>query len=356
MTIPQIPVYLWTNLSNAAKNNEIDNFLRIAMPYGGNKIQDEYGWTPLHYATRYGSDEMVKRLLENGAAHSINVEDNGGWTPLHTATRYGSDEMVKRLLESGAAQSINDINNYGSTPLHYATRYGSYEMVKHLLENGADKSINVATNYGLTPLHIAAEYADIDTIRHLWGVTDQTPRQILSLYSRHAVNNGKLNQDDRQLLYPYTLESQIQACNIEYVTATLSFWTAISIIFVVQFTTLPIPLIVVPMTTLVVAIILSGIRVRAHVLACGVKPEYQPSLVTPINVEACLPQATATHTSNNLLEREVLFVERKIDHRIPEADWILADHSKCKPGKIVTIAAPNAQPPSYEEATSACTN
>jgi hypothetical protein len=61
------------------------------------------GWTPLHYAaSNPGRDSatMVRLLLEHFAY--IDAESPNKTTPLMMAARYGTDSVVKLLLEEGA--------------------------------------------------------------------------------------------------------------------------------------------------------------------------------------------------------------------------------------------------------------
>ena len=60
---------------------------------------------------------MVDYLISNGA--NTNVKDEYGNTPLHYASLYGKSKVVKYLINKGA--DINKKNNKGNTPLHYAS-------------------------------------------------------------------------------------------------------------------------------------------------------------------------------------------------------------------------------------------
>ena len=61
--------------------------------------RDEDGATALLWASRNGSADCVRTLLE--AKASVNV-DNLGWTPLMAASFSNSPEAVRALLEGGA--------------------------------------------------------------------------------------------------------------------------------------------------------------------------------------------------------------------------------------------------------------
>lgn len=66
-------------------------------------MRDNCGWTPLHEACNYGNVEIVRLLIEHGAA----VNDRGGKycegvTPLHDAASCGHIDVMETLLQSGA--------------------------------------------------------------------------------------------------------------------------------------------------------------------------------------------------------------------------------------------------------------
>ncbi len=73
------------------------------------------GWTPLHYAAAYpgkGAVEQVQLLLEHHAY--IDAESPNKTTPLMMAARYGSADVVKLLLEQGADASLRNELNLGA--------------------------------------------------------------------------------------------------------------------------------------------------------------------------------------------------------------------------------------------------
>jgi len=154
-----------------------------------NVRKDDKGATPLHAAAEYGYSEIVKVLLEHGAAP--NIRDKYGDTPLHYAAVFGNSKVVKVLLEHGVDPNIRD--KYGATPLHYAAAFDypkivellpkdlsdydatplqgavefNYpEVVKLLLEHGANPNIQ-DYKYGRTPLHDAAKNCHVDVARVL---------------------------------------------------------------------------------------------------------------------------------------------------------------------------------------------
>ena len=89
-------------------------------------------------AASTGNLNVVKQALANGMDPNTKDPKSGG-TLLTTAALMGHTEIVKLLLEHGAA--VNTQSNDGGTALHAAAFLGRAETVKLLLEHGADTSI-----------------------------------------------------------------------------------------------------------------------------------------------------------------------------------------------------------------------
>ena len=117
-------------------------------------VQDEYGKTPLHWATGKKQIEAMKVLVEEYNV-DINVRNRYGGTPLHVAASQANPEGARYLIAHNA--DVNARANNGATPLHYAAlkiKPGHLEVAKILLENGAD--VNAKMSDGITSLAIAA--------------------------------------------------------------------------------------------------------------------------------------------------------------------------------------------------------
>jgi ankyrin repeat protein len=109
------------------------------------------GWTPLHLAAHFGSQEAVRLLLNKGAqadARSNNALQN---TPLHAAAAGRAAGAAALLLNYGA--SANARQQGGWTPLHAAAQNGDIEFARTLLEAGAD--VNARADNRQSPLDLA---------------------------------------------------------------------------------------------------------------------------------------------------------------------------------------------------------
>lgn len=81
------------------------------------------GWTPLHYAASNpepSSLDMVRLMLEHHAY--IDAESPNKSTPLMMAARYGTEPVVKLLLEEGADPLVR--NERGMSAIDFARQVG----------------------------------------------------------------------------------------------------------------------------------------------------------------------------------------------------------------------------------------
>lgn len=109
------------------------------------------GFTLLHLACFFGSDDGVKMLLEQGAEPNVATENEMKVMPLHSAIAAGRRHAVNMLILAGA--DVNARQQAGFTPLHGAANRGDLDMIKALLDAGADPFTRSET--GETALEIA---------------------------------------------------------------------------------------------------------------------------------------------------------------------------------------------------------
>lgn len=130
--------------------------------------RNEKGETQLHQACISGNIQQLNRLLDQG--HPVNIRDHAGWTPLHEASNHGHHDIVKVLLERGAA--INDKGGKscdGITALHDACVNGCLEVVEVLLDHGAQPTLRTDFNdTALDSLEKWKETAKLNTTEQIF--------------------------------------------------------------------------------------------------------------------------------------------------------------------------------------------
>ena len=118
---------------------------------------DNLNRTPLIISCERNDATIVKMLLEykpNINVMSLSKETNlFDKSALHIACENGCYEIVKLLIDNGAAVDL--LNSKSETPLHFAAKSFNSEIVQILLEHHV--SINAITRDLKTPLHYACE-------------------------------------------------------------------------------------------------------------------------------------------------------------------------------------------------------
>lgn len=95
---------------------------------------EEYMGTLMHFAARYGTVDIVRFLVENGAS----LDRRGGVLeapPISYAARSGNLDILRYLLEAGATL---DTRHATINPLLGAARQGHVEVVEYLLQTSID--------------------------------------------------------------------------------------------------------------------------------------------------------------------------------------------------------------------------
>ena len=90
---------------------------QLQQPGVRDALHPEYGITPLTWAALVGRQEMVARLLEQGA--DVKAVNRDGGTALHSAAFLGRTEIVEQLLAKGAQPLA--VNFAGETPFKSAS-------------------------------------------------------------------------------------------------------------------------------------------------------------------------------------------------------------------------------------------
>ncbi|XP_043497215.1 transient receptor potential channel pyrexia-like [Polistes fuscatus] len=112
-----------------------------------NVVDSNTGLTALHHATRLGSPEAVKRLLDEDAWPLFQCVDSK-ITPLHVAASDGNLEVLIILLQKIRREHVDIRDEIGQTALHRACYKGHRECARVLIDYGSD--LSAKTKSGVT--------------------------------------------------------------------------------------------------------------------------------------------------------------------------------------------------------------
>ena len=118
-------------------NNDIVKIL-LESTFVDTRYPNVFNYTPLIIASRYGYQDVVKTILQNGA--NIESQDDIGETALINAALWGHIEIVELLLKNGANLNVRGIKNRRS-PLSWAAYMGHTNVVKLLMKWNANPNL-----------------------------------------------------------------------------------------------------------------------------------------------------------------------------------------------------------------------
>ncbi|MDJ1185241.1 ankyrin repeat domain-containing protein [Roseofilum casamattae] len=137
------------DLLHMAMPRDSANAVKFLLEKGADvDIQDERGFSLLHYAAINNALTVAQVLLEQGVAVDA-VPSHHSLTPLHEASTGGHINAIELLLDNGAEIDAQEsVTSY--TPLHLAISGNFPEAVKVLISRGA--SVKLEDSSGRTPL------------------------------------------------------------------------------------------------------------------------------------------------------------------------------------------------------------
>lgn len=136
---------------SALNMNDMERFRQAVQEMPNIDELDNYGRSISFYALMNDNLSALEILKSEGA--DFFLQDNNGWTLLHfAADRYLLD--VAKFLISNEVD-VNSKDNYGNTVISRATfsSKGKGEMIRLLLASGADPSIK--NNSGVSAINLA---------------------------------------------------------------------------------------------------------------------------------------------------------------------------------------------------------
>lgn len=123
--------------------------------------QDDYGVTPLFWASRLGYDDIAVLLLNREA--DVNAQSKVRKTPLMEAAEKGHVNIARLLLERGAKVDIQTLKGWSA--LMWAAESGHTDVVTLLLANDAE--FLLVNNQGESALDIAKKNNHKDVVEVL---------------------------------------------------------------------------------------------------------------------------------------------------------------------------------------------
>lgn len=112
---------------------------------------DIHGDSAMHYAAKYGLEELCDILIHNDA--KVNCSNRKGETPLHIAAIYNKITIIRKLIDNGA--NVNATDLLGNSAMHNASNLGNIGASKVLMTYNSDLAI--VNSVGQTALDIAKE-------------------------------------------------------------------------------------------------------------------------------------------------------------------------------------------------------
>jgi len=94
---------------------------------------DNYEFTALHYAARFGTAKVAEVLIAHGA--DIKAKDKWSYQPIHWAAYHDQPEIIELLIAKGS--DVNVKTSLGQTPLELAKPRRNTASIEVLLKHGA---------------------------------------------------------------------------------------------------------------------------------------------------------------------------------------------------------------------------
>ena len=126
-------------------------------------IADDFGTTPIHYATL--EPNLLRMIVQYTEGMLLNITDGKGNTPLHHSIKYECIESVTILIEAPGCD-VNVANLKGETPLITACKYSNNAIVQ-VLAASERCNINTSDDEGNTALHIAVSSGQLENVQCL---------------------------------------------------------------------------------------------------------------------------------------------------------------------------------------------
>lgn len=169
-----------TSLHLAAQTNAPPNLLEKLMTGQSVttlRMQDDHGWTALHYAAHGGASKVLNRLitfekkLANLETHYVDLQDKNQQSAIMLAIGAANYDCVLVLIDHEACLAL--VNNAGSSTLHIAAATGQVHLCKMLVDHGV--YVDALDKAGRTPLYVACENGHHEAMHYLISLAQADP-------------------------------------------------------------------------------------------------------------------------------------------------------------------------------------
>ena len=148
----------------------VKNYLRLGESINtssGLTFINWFGYTPLHFAVDFQSNETVELLLKSGA--SITAKDHRKNTPLHLASCLHDKSLIDLLLREHKYIIYNPEDLYKVSHFHIACTRNNPKVVYGFLQCGVNINAKVEGGPwdGYTALHLAVIHHCVDNVKLL---------------------------------------------------------------------------------------------------------------------------------------------------------------------------------------------
>lgn len=185
-------------------------------------LRDKHGLNSLHYACKYGREQLVSLMMEEAHTFDPNTADKDGNTALHYAAKSGNFVVLNLLIKTlkSFKLTVDKGNNNGETPLICASKAGHFLCARILVSEGRaskharDKiSFKSASEWEKTEesLHSAAKSPLFMTLQlkpreendEDLETSEEKPRPYTAPVRGTVVKRPKSHRDDLRKLFQY---------------------------------------------------------------------------------------------------------------------------------------------------------
>lgn len=103
--------------------------------------KNERGWTPLHFAARFGQKEIAMFLKDNNA--DLTILNNEGKTAGQLALFWGNDEIAKVLTVEQPKEAQQQLIKGSPFPDNYETMFAGNPLNRYKINRCCDNSLIV---------------------------------------------------------------------------------------------------------------------------------------------------------------------------------------------------------------------